>query len=717
MNNYLKSNKLKFILILSTIIAVISCKENKEQESMVAKNVLLEEWAGPYGGVPAFDKMNIDDIKNAFEAGMSEKLKEIDAITHNSEAPTFENTIVAFEKSGKTLDRIYKYYGIWSSNMSTPEFRKIQGEMAPILSEFNSKISQNKELFNRIKAVYNSSLENPLALDQQRVVQLIYEDFAMDGAELDDAKKARYAEINKELSTLYTNFSNNILADEENYVVYLSKDQLSGMSESMIKSAGKIALEKGKEGMYAITNTRSSMDPFLTYSNERKLREQVWKNYYSRGDNGDEYDNNENIANILKLRKERVALLGFDNYADWRLQNRMAKTPENAMALLNAVWPSAIARVKEEVADMQTIADKNGDNITIEPWDYRYYAEKVRKQKYDLDSDEVKQYLQLDKLTQALFFVAGEIFNYSFTAVEEGSVPVFQEDVKVWEVTDKTSGEHIGLFYLDPFSRVGKKSGAWATTYRSYSTFEGKKNVLASNNLNYVKPATGEPALISWDDATTLLHEFGHALHFLSANVKYPTLNSGVRDYTELQSQVFERWLSTDKVIDKFLVHYKTGEPIPKELVAKIKKASTFNQGFSTTEYLASAIMDMKLHMADPTNIEIDAFEKETLAEMDMPKELVMRHRTPHFGHVFSGEGYATAYYGYMWADVLTADAAEAFAEAPDGFYDKTVAANMVKYLFAPRNSIDPAEAYRHFRGRDANIDALMRDRGFPVQE
>mgnify|MGYP001105487088 CR=1 FL=1 len=716
MNLYFKSKKLQLVITLSFIMALTNCKQTKENEqTMETNNVLLSEWIGPYGGVPAFDKMNIEDIKSAFEFGMSEKLKEIDAIANNSEAPTFENTIVAMEKSGETLDRVYKYYGIWSSNMSTPEFRVIQGEMAPILSEFNSKISQNKELFNRIKTVYNYSLENPLESDQQRVVQLIYEDFAMDGAELDEAKKARYAEINKELSTLYTNFSNNILADEENYVVYLTKDQLSGMSESMIKSAEKIAIDKGKGGMYAITNTRSSMDPFLTYSNERKLREQVWKNYYSRGDNGDQFDNNENIVKILKLRKERVALLGFDNYADWRLQNRMAKTPENAMALLNAVWPSAIARVKEEVADMQAVANKNGDNITIEPWDYRYYAEKVRKEKYDLDSDEVKQYLQLDKLTQAIFFVAGEIFNYNFTPVAEGTVPVFQEDVKVWEVTDKTSGEHIGLWYLDPYSRAGKKSGAWATMYRSYSTFDGKKTVLASNNSNFVKPAAGEPTLVSWDDATTFLHEFGHALHFFSAEIKYPTLNSGVRDYTEFQSQVLERWLSTDKVIDQFLVHYKTGKPMPKDLIAKIKKAATFNQGFSTTEYLASAIMDMKLHMADPTNMDVDAFERETLTAMGMPKELVMRHRTPHFGHVFSGEGYATAYYGYMWADVLTADAAEAFAQAPDGFYDKDLAAKMVKYLFAPRNAVDPAEAYKSFRGRDATIDALMRDRGFPI--
>ena len=388
---------------------------------------------------------------------------------------------------------------------------------------------------------------------------------------------------------------------------------------------------------------------------------------------------------------------------------------QNALKLMNDVWPAAIARVEEEVADMQAIADQNGDGITIEPWDYRYYAEKVRKAKYDLDSDEVKQYLQLDKLTDALFFTAGELFNFEFTPVPEGSVPVFHEDVKVWEVTDKDSGEHIGLWYLDPYARPGKRSGAWATTYRSHTTFDGKETVLASNNSNFVKGAPGEAILISWDDAETLFHEFGHALHFLSSNVKYPTLNGGVRDYTEFQSQLLERWLSTDKVIDQFLVHYKTGEVMPDELIQKIKNASTFNQGFATTEYLASSIMDMKYHMMDPTDLDVDSFEREELNKIHMPDEIVMRHRSTQFGHIFSGEGYAAGYYGYLWADVLTSDAAEAFANAPGGFYDKEMAERCVKYLFAPRNSIDPAEAYRLFRGRDASIDALMRDRGFPV--
>ncbi len=696
------------LIYLFVFSIVLSCKNNKS-----TTNVLLQEWNGPYGGIPAFDKMQVADIQSAVEQGMKENLEEIDAIANSTEAPTFENTIEAMERSGSTLDNVFTYYGILSSNMSSPEFREVQATLAPKLSEFSSKISQNQKLFERIKTVYENAQKTPLEDDQQRVVDLIYKGFAMRGAALDEDKKSRYAAIDKELSTLYNTFSDNVLHDEENYVTYLDDTQLGGLSEGFIKSAAAIAKSKGQDGKYAITNTRSSMDPFLTYSTERALRKQVWTNYYSRGDNNDEYDNKALIAEILKLRRERVELLGHQNYAEWRLQDRMAKNPENAMQLMEAVWPAAIARVAEEVADMQAIANTNGDNITIEPWDYRYYAEKVRVVKYDLNSDEVKQYLQLDKLREAMFYVAGRLFNYKFEPVPVGSVPVFHEDVNVWEVTDLDSGEHIGLWYLDPFAREGKRSGAWATTYRSHTTFDGKKTVLASNNSNFIKAAPGEAVLISWDDAETFFHEFGHALHFFSSNVKYPTLNGGVRDYTEFQSQLLERWLSTDEVISKYLVHYKTGEVIPDALVAKIKKAATFNQGFGTTEYLASALMDMKLHLADPEDMDVGVFEKETLDALKMPKELPMRHRTPHFGHVFSGEGYATAYYGYMWADVLTADAAEAFTESEGGFYDEDMANKLVKYLFAPRNSIDPAEAYRLFRGRDAQIEALMRDRGF----
>lgn len=706
------------IILIASLMAVSCRPESTPAEADAAlgsDNPLLQVWTGPSGGVPAFDKMNLADLMPAMEMAMEAALAEYDAIANNPDAPTFDNTILAKERVGAPLDRAFTYYGIWRSNMSSPEFREIQNELAPKISEYTSKIRQNEKLFQRIKAVYEASLKTPLDEDQQRLVLLTYEEFALQGADLNADDKVRYAEINKELSGLHTKFGNNVLADEENYVTYLNDSQLSGLPESFVKAAGKAAADRGQEGEYAILNTRSSMDPFLTYSDERALREKVWRTYYSRGDNGDEFDNNQIIADILKLREERVKLLGHPNYATWRLQNRMAKTPARAIELMETVWPAALGRVEEEVADMQAIADANGDKITIEPWDYRYYAEKVRKAKYDLDSDEVKQYLQLDKLVQALFFTAGELFEFNFAPMPEGDVPVFHPDVNVWRVTDKSSGDLIGLWYLDPFARPGKRSGAWATTYRSHTTFDGPKTVLASNNSNFVKGAPGEPVLISWDDATTLFHEFGHALHFLASDVRYPTLNGGVRDYTEFQSQLLERWLATDPVIEQFLIHQETGEPMPDALVAKIKKASTFNQGFSTTEYLASALMDMKFHTTDPSGMDVDAFERETLSALGMPSEIVMRHRSPHFGHVFSGEGYATGYYGYMWADVLTADAVEAFQEAPGGYYDKALADKMVKYLFAPRNAIDPAEAYRLFRGRDANIDALMRDRGFPV--
>ncbi len=696
-------------------------KVDETKEAMMSKdvsaNTVLAEWTGPYQGLPAFDNVELSDLKQALEVGMAESLADIDAIANNPEAPNFENTMAAMERSGASLDRVFTYYGIWSSNKSSPEFREIQKEMAPKLSEYSSKIRQNTKLLNRMKAVYESRNDSELNAEQKRVVELTYEGFVHGGATLEGEKKERFAAIQKELSELHTKFGNNVLHDEESYVLYLNKDQLDGLPEDFIKSAAAIATENEKPGQYAITNTRSSMSPFLTYSTERDLRKKVWETYYNRGDNGDEYDNNKLIAEILKLRNERVGLMGYENYATWRLETRMAKTPENAIALMEAVWPAAIARVAEEVADMQAVADAEGAEITIEPWDYRFYAEKVRKDKYNLDSDEVKQYLQMDKLVEAMFFVAGELFDFNFTPVAAGTVPVFHEDVTVWEVTKKSSKEHVGLWYFDPFARKGKRSGAWATTYRSYSTFDGKQNVLSSNNSNFVKAAPGEAVLISWDDANTLFHEFGHALHFLAADVAYPTLQGGVRDYTEFQSQLLERWLSTDKVIDNYLVHHETGKSIPADLVKKIKAAATFNQGFATTEYLASAIMDMRFHTTDPEGLDVDKFERETLASLNMPKELPMRHRSPHFGHVFSGEGYATAYYGYMWADVLTSDASEAFAEAPGGFYDKDVAAKLVKHLFAPRNAVDPADAYRAFRGRDAKIEALMRDRGFPIPE
>ncbi len=678
-------------------------------------NALLAEWSGPYGGVPAFDQMDLAALEPAVDAGIESSLAEMEAIASNSEPPTFENTILEMERGGQELNRVFTYFGIWRSNLSTSDFRAVQSRLVPKFSDYQSKITQNTALFDRIRAVYDGEEMATLRPDQQRLVWLTYDGFARNGATLEGEAKERYAEINKRVAELQTQFGDNVLADEENYVLYLDDSQLSGLPASYVQAAAAGATEKGQEGKYAVTNTRSSMDPFLTFSDERELREQVWRTYYSRGDNGDDHDNNAIIAEILTLRHERVQLLGYDNYASWRLENRMAKTPERALELMEAVFPAALARVEEEVADMQAIADAEAAGITIEPWDYRYYAEKVRKAKYELDSDQVKQYLQLDRLREAMFFVAGELFEYAFTELTDGSVPVYQEDVRVWEVTHRQSGEHVGLWYLDPFARSGKRSGAWATAYRSHESFDGKQTVLASNNSNFIKGAPGEAVLISWSDAETLFHEFGHALHYLSSTVEYPTLNGGVRDYTEFQSQLLEHWLTTDEVIDNYLVHHETGEPIPAGLVAKIKNAATFNQGFAQTEYVASALVDMMYHTMDPADLDADAFEREALDRLRMPKEIVMRHRSPHFGHIFSSEGYSAGYYGYLWADVLTADAAEAFQEAPGGFYDKEMAKKLVDNLFAVRNAVDPADAYRAFRGRDAEIGAVMRNYGFPV--
>jgi peptidyl-dipeptidase Dcp len=732
-------NKNSFITFLLTAIILMACSNDKEVLSAKkqvkaavvddsaeqinavndvdkAKLQLLAKWTGPFEGVPAFDQVSLIGLVAAIEEGMKQNLAEVDAIANNPEPATFENTIVEMERTGELLNRVFNYWGIWRSNMSSPEFRKIQKSMAPKLAAFNSKISQNEALFQRVSTVYNAEEVKSLRDDQQRLVLLTYNSFSRNGATLAGQAKQRYAQINQRLAELHTQFSSNVLSDEESYVLYLTDKQLGGLPQSVINSAASAAKDRQREGQFAITNTRSSMDPFLTYSTQRQLRQQVWKTYYNRGDNGDEFDNNAIIAEILTLRHERVGLLGYKNYASWRLEDRMAKAPENAINLMESVWPAAIARVDEEVNDMLIIAKAEDGLKEIAAWDYRFYAEKVRQSKYDLDSDEVKQYLQLDKLRDAMFYVAGRLFNFEFTPVTDDSVPVFHQDVKVWEVKDKISGDHIGLWYLDPFARQGKRSGAWATTYRSHSTYDGKTNVLSSNNSNFSKGAPGEPALISWDDAETYFHEFGHALHFLSSNVVYPTLNGGVRDYTEFQSQLLERWLSTDEVISKYLIHYKTGKAMPADLVAKIKQAATFNEGFKTTEYLASALIDMKLHTMDPSNIDVDKFERETLATLNMPEQVVMRHRTPQFGHVFSSEGYSASYYGYMWAEVLTSDAAEAFAEAPGGFYDADVAKKLVDHLFSVRNAVDPAVAYRTFRGRDAKVEALMRDRGFPVK-
>lgn len=680
-----------------------------------AANPLLAEWVGPYGGVPPFDKVKVSDFAPALEAAMAENLKEIDEIANNPAAPTFENTIVAMEKVGRALDRVGTIYAIWSGNLSTPEVQAVNTAMAPKLAAFGDKITQNEKLFKRIEAVYNSPKKKKLNSEQQRLVWLNYTNFVRSGAKLGEDQKKRLSEINQSLAGHFTKFSQNLLGEEGSLYVTLATDaDMAGLPLSLRDAAAQAAKSKNVTAAGIIRNTRSSVDPFLTYSDRRDLREKVWKMFVNRGDNGDERDNNTIIPEILKLRAERAKLLGHATHAHWRLENAMAKTPENAMKLMESVWPAAKARVKEEVTDMQALADKEGAKIKIEPWDYRYYQEKVRKERYDLDENEVKPYLQLDKIRDAMFWVAGEVFNFTFTPVT--NVPVFHPDVTVFEVKNKTNGKHVGLWYFDPYARDGKRSGAWMNSYRSQERITKDITTIVSNNSNFVKGKPGEPVLISWDDAVTMFHEFGHAVHGLSSNVTYPTLSGTnvARDYVEFPSQILERWVSTPEVLSKFMVHYQTGKPIPQALVDKIKNAATFNQGFATAEYLASALVDMKLHLAGDTKIDADAFEKETLAELGMPSELVMRHRTPQFGHVFSSDSYSAGYYSYLWSDVISADAYGAFTEGK-GAYDKKVAKRLIKYIFSVGNTMDPAEAYRKFRGRDPETSALMKHRGFPV--
>jgi peptidyl-dipeptidase Dcp len=677
-----------------------------------ASNPLLAEWTGPYGGVPPFDRVRVQDFRPALETAMAENLAEIERIAANPAPPTFENTLAAMERAGRSLERVSTSYGIWSSNMNTPDFQAVEREMAPRLAAFSDQITQNTALFRRIEAVYNSPEKARWTPEQQRLAWRYYTNFVRAGAQLDAAKKARLSEINQRLAGLYTNFSQNVLADESSQTVVIENEaDLAGLPQSLRDAAAAAATAKGMPGKWVITNTRSSTDPFLTYSDRRDLRERVWRMFVNRGDAG-ATDNNANISEILKLRAERANLLGYPTHAHWRLENAMAGTPERAMELMEAVWTPAVARVRQEVADMQQVANAEGAGITIEPWDYRYYMEKVRKARYDLDQNAVKPYLQLDRLREGMFWVAGELFGFTFTPVT--GVPVYHEDVRVWEVKDRASGRHVGLWYFDPYARPGKRSGAWMNAYRSQERFDGPVTTIVSNNSNFVKAAPGEPVLISWDDATTLFHEFGHALHGLSSNVTYPSLSGTAvaRDYVEFPSQLLEHWLWTPEVLQRFAVHYQTGQPIPQELVDRIKRASTFNQGFMTVEYLASALVDMKLHLAGNADIDPDAFERETLAALGMPREIVMRHRTPQFGHVFSSDGYSAGYYSYLWSDVITADAAEAFVEG-GGYYSPEVARRLRENIFSVGNTVDPAEGYRAFRGRDPQVEALMRKRGF----
>jgi peptidyl-dipeptidase Dcp len=677
----------------------------------LADNPVLAPWTGPHGGAPAFDRIRVEHFAPALDEAMARYRAEIAAIANDPAPPTFANTLEAMERSGRDYRQATSLMSVFTSTLNSPAAQAMQREAAPRLAAFRDEILHNRALFERVRAVFDAREASGLNPEQQRLADVVMRRFTRQGAALEDGDKHRLAQINQRLASLYTTFSQNILADEEGLALVLdSEADLAGLPAGLIEAAAAAAKQRGLDGRWVITNSRSSMDPFITFSERRDLRRKGLDLWASRGDNPGAHDNNPIITEVLKLRVEKARLLGFETFAHWVADGQMAKTPDAALALLRRVWTPAVARAGEEIAEMRPIAAAEGLNEPLEAWDYRYYAEKLRQAKYDLSDDEVKPYLQLSKLRDGMFWAAGELFGLTFTPVSD--LPVYHPDVEVFEVT--RDGARVGLWYFDLYARPGKSSGAWMSEYRTQQALAGVTPII-SNNSNFTPAGPGQPVLISWNDAVTLFHEFGHGLHGLNSAVTYPSLagTGVVRDFVELPSQLNERWLPTPQLLSRFAVHYRTGEPMPAALIDKVLAAQNFRQGFDTTEYLACAILDLEAHLGADTDLDARAFERTALEQLGMPREIILRHRLQHFSHVFSGEGYAAGYYNYIWADALSADAAEAFAEAPGGFYDKALADRLLSEVLSVGNTVEAAEAYRRFRGRDYDPEALMRSRGF----
>ncbi|TCP98247.1 peptidyl-dipeptidase Dcp [Sphingomonas sp. PP-F2F-A104-K0414] len=671
-----------------------------------AANPLLADWTGPMGGVPPWDKVRPELFPQAFETTLAERTADYRKIADNPAKPTFANTIVPMQLAGKRYGQVMTLFGVMTGNMNTPAYQKLDREWSPKFSAASDAITFDKPLFARIQAIYAGRNSSGLNAQQIRLVTRIYDSYVRQGAKLNDAQKAQLSQYNQQLATAFSTFGEKLLADESKAISVTDEAQLAGLPDS-VKAVAKAAAAERKLPGFAIVNTRSAVDPVLTYATDRALREKVWRAFVNRGDNGDANDTNATIAQIVKLRADRAHLLGFKTHADWRMQDTMAKTPAAAMDLMMRVWPAAKGRVAEEVADMQKVA---GTSLTIEPWDYRFYQEKVRKARYDLDQAQLKPYFELGNIIQGSLYAANRLYGLTFKEIT-GTVPVFEPNMRVWSVTDK-AGKDVGLFYRDDFARTGKRSGAWANTYRGQRGLAPAQLVLSSNNNNFAKGAPGEPILISLDDAQTLFHEFGHAIHAMLQNVYYPGLAGTPRDFVEYPSQVNEHWLLTRDVLDKYARHYQTKAAMPQDLLDKIEKSRTFNQGFATTEYLSSAIVDMKIHTVPDGVIDPDEFEAATLAEIGMPKQLVMRHRVPQFQHLFASDSYSAGYYSYLWSETMDADTFAAFEEAGSP-WDKATADKFAKLLLSTGNETDRAEAYRAFRGRDPDVNALLKKRGF----
>lgn len=672
--------------------------------------VLLAPWAGPHGGVPPFDQVRPEAFTAALERAIALQRREVAAITQQTASPSFENTVLPLERSGQALGRVETLIDTWRSSRNLGTMRRMSASLAARQAAWQDALTQDRALFQRLDAVANSPDIAQLSPEQQRLVHVLHGRFVKAGARLDARGQARVAALNRQLATLSARFSENLLAEEEGTVLRVREaSELSGLPEAQRQAAAEVAAQRGWRGEWAFPNTRSAMEPLLSFADSRPLRERAFRLFTQRGDRGGPHDNNQTVQRILALRAKRSALLGAPSFAHWQLSDSMAGTPEAALDLMMQLWRPAVAQVRRDVARLQAEVDRSGGGYRVAAWDYRYLAERVRQADLAVDMAEVSRYLALDQLQQAMFDVAQRLYGLHFAPVT--GVPVFDPAMTVHAVTD-AQGRDRGLWYFDPFARPGKGSGAWMNAYRPQSNLGVPVPALVSNNANFIPPPAGEPVLLSWDDALTLFHEFGHALHGLLSEVHHPTLagTATAQDFVELPSQLNERWLALPEVLGRLTD--ARGQPMPPELVARLLQAQGFNKAFETVEYLASAILDMQVHLdASHQPITPRAYERRVLAQLGMPAEIVMRHRLPQFDHAFGSEDYAAGYYGYLWAQVMAFDAFAAFTEA-GGPFDAEVAQRLRASLLSVGNAVPPEAAFAAFRGRAPRVAPLLQGLG-----
>ena len=678
--------------------------------SKQGKNPFFSDYNTPFN-TPPFEKIKEEHYLPAFNEGIKQQQKQIDAIANNSEAPTFKNTIEAIENSKPLLTKVINvFYNMTSAN-TNDELQRIAKEVAPLLSKNRDDINLNEKLFKRVKAVYEKKDKLNLSVEQNMLLEKYYKDFVRGGANLDEEKKGKLREINKELSVLTVQFGENILKENNVFELVIEKEEdLAGLPEAVITGAAETAKEREHEGKWVFTLHKPSMIPFLQYSEKRELREKIFKAYINRGNNNNELDNKANSSRIATLRVEKATLLGYKTHADFVLENNMAKQPENVYELLNKLWVPALKIAKKEANELQDMIYKEGKNFKLEAWDWWYYAEKLKKAKYELDDETLRPYFKLENVRDGVFAVANKLYGIQF--VEITDIPKYHEDVKVFEVKE-ADGSHIGILYTDYFPRASKRGGAWMNSFRKQSRQEGKEiTPVICNVCNFSKPTGDKPALLSFEEVTTLFHEFGHALHGLLSNSTYEKLSgtSVPRDFVELPSQIMENWASEPEVLKMYAKHYETGEVIPQELIDKLKNASHFNQGFATVEYLAASFLDMDWHTLTEAK-EYDALEFETnsLDKIGLIPEIVVRYRSPYFNHIFSG-GYSSGYYSYIWAEVLDADAFEAFKET--SLFDKKTAQAFRKNILEAGGTENPMTLYKRFRGAEPKVEPLLKRRG-----